>query len=150
MKKNISKAGVLAACLQKQAELIESFESRVDASKADTYSHNQSASQSEDRAAGKMELLNTYRHELAFAKSEMNFLKSLEATIECAKAEPGAMVITNHLNFFIGVSSEKIEVDGAEVFGISTNAPIYKMMEGMGKEDKFQFNKKEYIIEDVY
>ena len=150
MKKNISKAGVLAACLQKQEELIESFESRVNESKADTYSHNQSASQSEDRTAGKMELLNTYRNELAFVKSEMDFLKSLDATIEHAKAEPGAMVITNHLNFFIGVSSEKIEVDGAEVFGISTNAPIYKMMQGMGNGDKFRFNKREYKIEDVY
>lgn len=150
MKKNISKAAVLAACLQKQEELIENFESRVNESKADTYSHSQSESQSEDRTAGKMELLNTYRHELAFAKSEMNFLKSLNATIAHAKAEAGAMVITNHLNFFIGVSSEKIEVDGTEVFGVSTNAPIYKTMEGMGKKDKFLFNKKEYIIEDVY
>lgn len=150
MKKNITKAGVLQACLKKQEELIESFESRVNESKADTYSQNQSASQSEDRSAGKMELLATYRNELAFAKSEMGFLRSLNATTENSKVEPGAMVITNHLNFFISVSSEKIEVEGEEVFGISTNAPIYKMMEGMQKKDKFSFNEKEYIIEEVY
>ncbi|MEO8415240.1 MAG: hypothetical protein ABI472_16395 [Ginsengibacter sp.] len=150
MKKNINKADVLATCLQKQEELIESFENRVNESKADTISRNHSASQSEDRTAGKMELLNTYRNELAFAKSEMGFLRSLDATMKHTRVEPGAMVITKQLNFFIGVSSEKIEVNGEEVFGISTNAPIYKMMEGMGKDDKFQFNKIEYIIEAVY
>ncbi len=150
MKKKITKADVLAACLQKQEELIENFENRVNESKNDVYTQNQSASQSEDRTAGKMELLNTYKNEMAFAKSEMSFLKSLDPTILHSKAEPGAMVITNHLNFFIGVSSEKIEVDGEEIFGISTNAPIYKMMEGMGKDDKFRFNEKEYTIEDLY
>jgi hypothetical protein len=149
MKKSITKKNVLKACVQKQEELIDNFEKRVDEWRTDAYTQDQSASQSEDRTPGKIELLNTYKNELAFAKSEMAFLKSLDPDFGHDHAEAGALIVTNHLNFFIGVSSEKIEVDGEEIFGISTNAPIYKVMEGKKKGDKFKFNEKEYKIEKV-
>jgi hypothetical protein len=47
------------------------------------------------------------------------------------------------------VSSEKVEVNGESVFGISTKAPIYANMRGLEK-GKFQFNETHYVIEDVY
>ena len=149
MKKNITKKMILDACLQKQEELVESFEGRVNMMKSDTYDQNQSASQSEDRTAGKVDLLNTYKTELVFARREMEYLKSLDASAKNAKVEPGALVLTERMNFFIGVSTEKIEVEGEKIFGISTSAPIYKSMEGLEKGAKFKFNETGYTIEDV-
>ena len=150
MKKNINKADVLAACLQNKEELIKSFEDRVAEARDDAYAQNQSASQSEDRTIGEIDLLNTYENELAFAQSELSFLKSLDAGIKSSKAEPGAIVITNHLTFFIGVSNEKIEMNGEEIVCVSTNAPLYKMMEGLQKNDHFHFNETQYKIENIY
>jgi hypothetical protein len=46
---------------------------------------------------------------------------------------------------FIGVSSEKVEVNGESVFGISTKAHLW-----IRKGSKFQFNETHYVIEDVY
>ncbi len=147
---NISKDQVLEACTQKQEELIKNFESRVNTSSADAYDDNQSASQSEDRTAGKIDLLSTFENELAFAQTEMAFLKSLDPSKENTKVEPGAVVLTNHLNFFIGVSSEKMEVDGEDIFGISTKAPIYASMQDKQKGDSFEYNEKVYEIQEVY
>lgn len=147
---NITKHQVLKACLQKQEELIKNFESRVNVSAADAYNNNESASQSEDRTAGKIELLSTFNNELAFARTEINFLKSLNPAKQNKKVEPGAVVITNHLNFFIGVSSEKIEVGGEDVFGISTKAPIYSYMQDKEKGDSFKYNEKVYEIQEIY
>ncbi len=149
MKKNITKKMVLDACLQKQEELVQSFEGRVNMMKSDTYSQNQSASQSEDRTAGKVDLLNTYKTELAFASREMQYLKSLDASAENTKVEPGALVLTDGMNFFIGVSTEKVEVEDEDFYGISTNAPIYKSMEGLEKGAKFTFNDTAYKIESI-
>ena len=149
MKKKITKKMVLDASLQKQEELVKSFEGRVDMMKADTYSQDQSDSQSEDRTAGKVDLLSTYKTELAFARQEMEHLKSLDASAESTKVEPGAVVLTNRMNFFIGVSSEKLTIDGEEIYGISTNAPIYQPMAGLEKGAKFKFNETEYAIEDI-
>lgn len=150
MKKNINKADVLAACLQNKEQSIKNFENRVNESRSDAYSQNQSASQSEDRTAGKIDLLSSYKNELAFAQSELASLKSLDADIENSKVELGAIVITNQSIFFIAVSNDKIEVNGEEIFCISTNAPIYKMMDGLQKNDKFSFKEEEYAIENVY
>lgn len=149
MKENITKKMVLDACLQKQEELVQSFEGRVNMMKSDTYSQNQSASQSEDRTAGKVDLLNTYKTELAFASREMEYLKSLDSTAENTKVEPGALVLTDVMNFFIGVSTEKVEVEDEDFYGISTNAPIYKSMQGLEKGAKFTFNDTAYKIESI-
>jgi hypothetical protein len=55
MKSRIVKAQILEACIQKQHELIDNFKQRE--MNSDTFSQNESASQSEDRRAGKYELL---------------------------------------------------------------------------------------------
>jgi hypothetical protein len=150
MKNNISKSAILQACMNKQEQLIENFESRVTTTKTDAFSRDHSASQSESRTANNIELLTVYENELAFAKAEYDFLKSFEPLTIKTKAEVGAVVVTNKLTFFISVSVEKVEVDGGVVYGISAQAPIYAAMEGKEKGDKFKYNEAEYEIEDVY
>ena len=150
MKKKIAKSQILDACMQKQEELIKSFEDRVNVSKADAYDHEHSASQTENRTAGKVDLLRTFEKELGFVRMEMEFLKSLNPEKINTAVEAGAVVITNRMNFFIAVSSEKIEVDGEMIFGMSTKAPLYTAMQGMEKGKSFEFNGTEYEIEEVY
>ena len=116
----------------------------------DAYSQDHSASQSEDRTAGKVEILSTLERELAFVQMEMGYLKSLNPGKVNEKVEPGAVVVTNQRTFFIAVSTEKVDIDGQEVFGISTKAPIYAVMEGLAKGDSFSFNGIDYKIENVY
>lgn len=149
MLKNITKKMVLDACMQKQEELVESFETRVNMMTSDTYNQNQSSSQSEDRTAGKVDLLNTIKTELAFARQELEYLKTLDASAANTKVEPGALVLTDGMNFFIGVSSEKIEIDDEVIYGISTNAPIYKSMEGLKAGDSFKYNDSTSRIKSI-
>ena len=150
MKSRIDKTRILEACIQKQDELIDNFTQREAEMNKDTFSQNESASQSEDRRAGKYELLKVIGDELAFAQEELAYLNRLDITKENTVVAPGAVVVTEQFVFFIGVSSEKVEVDGDTVLGISTKAPIYANMRGLEKGSKFQFNETHYIIEDVY
>ena len=147
---NISKEIILNACLEKQEELVNSFDSRVTEMREDAYTQEHSASQSEDRTAGKVEILSTLEKELAFVQMEMGYLKSINAGKVNEIVEPGAVVVTNQRTFFIAVSTEKVAIDGKEIFGISTKAPIYFAMEGLKKGDKFSFNGIDYEIEIVY
>lgn len=83
---------------------------------ADASVSDRSASQSEDRNAGNVEVLNTMEEELEFAQMEMGFLKSLDVAQVSIQVEPGAIVVTNQRIFFIAVSSEKVEIDGEVIF----------------------------------
>lgn len=150
MSNKIPKQKIYDACLHKQEELIKNFEERVAEMNADVYNQNQSASQSENRQAGKIDVLNTLDKELGFARMEMSYLQSLNPQKQNEKAEPGAVVTTNLRTFYIAVSSETIEADGQEIFGISTRAPLYHQMEGKQKGDSFEFNGTAYKIESIY
>jgi hypothetical protein len=150
MKTRIDKSSILAACIEKQNELIANFQKREAEMNADTFSQNESPSQSEDRRAGKYELLKAIGDELAFAQEELVYLNTLNAEKENIIVGPGAVVATEQFTFFIGVSSEKVIVNSVEIFGISTKAPIYANMRGLEKGNDFQFNETHYVIKDVY
>jgi hypothetical protein len=94
MKNRIDKNQILQACIEKQEELIDHFKKRESEVNDDTFSQMESASQSEDRRAGKYELLKALGDELAFAQHELAYLHSLDMTKECSVVEPGAIVVT--------------------------------------------------------
>jgi hypothetical protein len=150
MKNRIDKNGILQACIEKQNELIDHFKKREAEVNDDTFSQNESASQSEDRRAGKYELLKALGDELAFAQQELAYLNALDVTKESSVVESGATIVTDQLIFFIGISSEKVEIEGVTIVGISTRAPIYANMKGLQKGSSFQFNETNYVIEEVY
>ena len=117
MKKKISKQEVVTICIQKQEEQVENFDNRVTSMKSDINNKDNSASQSEDRQAGNVELLSVYEKELAFSATDLNYLKSLTTIAENSTVQPGALVITNETVFFIGISTEKFEINGETVIG---------------------------------
>ncbi|MEO7309403.1 MAG: hypothetical protein ABIX01_03320 [Chitinophagaceae bacterium] len=150
MKKKITKQQVLDICIQKQEEQVENFDSRVNSMKLDINNKDYSASQSEDRQAGKTELLRIYERELTFSTNDLNTLQSIDPTVEYSTVQPGALVTTDQLLFFIAISTEKFEIGGATVIGISARAPIYQAMLGLAKGDSFKFNDMDYLIEALY
>ncbi len=146
----IRKNLILDACIEKQNELIDGFKNRLKTMESDAFEHNHTPSQSENQTAGKIELLNAMGNELDFALREMEFLKTLNADKQSTMVEPGAVVVTEKMTFYICVSIEEIEVEGKPFFGISTKAPIYANMRGLVKGDSFSFNETTYIIRNIY
>lgn len=150
MKKKIDKQELLKICIQKQEEQVANFSSRVASMKSDLDSNSNSASQTEDRTAGNAEILHNYEQELAFSATDLNYLKSINPDTEYSTVEPGALVVTKELRFLISISTEKFEIDGDTIVGISDRAPIYQGMQGLAKGDSFKFNETEYLIEEIY
>jgi hypothetical protein len=147
---NIPKKLILEACLHKQNDLIDGFTNRLEIMETDAVDYDHSPSQSESRTAGKMELINAIGNELTFAQREMEFLRSLDSSKVCDIVEPGAVVITNKMTFYICVSIENFEVAGKDFFGMSYKAPLYAEMRGLKKESSFKYNETEYYILDIY
>ncbi len=150
MDKIIDKNKIHTVYLEKQKEEVDNFETRVKTLKADVSANDQSASQSEERTAGDMELLRNYEKELNFSRMEMTSLQSLNPAVAHTKVEPGAIVVTNQLNFYISIPMEKIEIDGETFIGISVKAPIYAAMQDKKKGDTFSFNETKYTILDLH
>lgn len=65
------------------------------------------------------------------------------------KVEPGALVLTKTLNFYIGVSASMFKYEGKTYIGLETNAPIYAALMNAKAGDQIQFNGQTYDIEEV-
>ncbi len=83
------------------------------------------------------------------AKSDLAFLENLEIHPRDA-VSLGALVQTDLLCFYIGITLPAFECEGKKVVGISTDAPIFGQMIGKKKGDTFEFHGRKYHIEAVY
>jgi len=66
-----------------------------------------------------------------------------------SEVEPGAIVHVWGRYFVISVSTDKFTCDGHELMGISTQAPIYKVMEGKRAGEACTFNGRALMVEEV-
>ena len=146
----IAKASILSTCIQKQQELIDHFSQRMEDVKTEAYNNNETPSQTDEGSNSPEEFLQTLSQELDFAIAEMEVLRSIDTTNVAVQVERGAVVVTNHRTFYIGVSSEGIEIDGQKIFGMSEHAPLYNHMKGLRKGDSVEYNKTKYQIEDIF
>lgn len=147
---NKNKPNILQACLDFQENQVERFENRLETIKADMNNQDNSPSQTENRNTGKLEIYSNYEKELIFAKMELSVLNSIKPDSVNEEVELGTVVYTKSMNFFISVSIGKFSANGEEFVGISTQAPIYKVMAGLKKGDTFSFNENSYVIEDLF
>ncbi len=65
------------------------------------------------------------------------------------KVEPGALVLTDSLNFYMGISTKQFQQDGKTFIGINTDAPIYKALEGAKAGNNIEFNGKKYKVLEI-
>lgn len=64
-------------------------------------------------------------------------------------AEPGAVVVLDDQVYVIGVATEPFQVDGREVVGISTDAPIWLALRGTRAGDTFTFDGRTRHVDAV-
>lgn len=61
----------------------------------------------------------------------------------------GNVVLTDKLNFVIGLSFKDFEWENKKFVGISTQAPIFDALVGKRAGDKLEFNGIDYTIEEI-
>lgn len=68
---------------------------------------------------------------------------------QSAIAEPGSLVLTDNGQFFIAVSAGSFSLDGKQYFVISPASPVAKVLIGLKKGDKANFNGKVFTLTAV-
>lgn len=147
------KKKVLQKARDRQNEIINDFQTRIDELKAgqtmlneEQYTSDQQASDSSDN-----EVINNLKVQINFLDEEMNILKRMEVgDREHDRVVIGSIVKTDKQTFFPSVSIEYFDVDGQELFGISTKAPLYEVMKGKKAGDEFSYKNEHYRIEEIY
>lgn len=76
-------------------------------------------------------------------------LGSINPSIVYNKIQFGSLVKTDSAVFYISISLGKICIDSQEIFIISSQSPLAKLMLNLFKDSQFSFNGKVYTIHEV-
>jgi Transcription elongation factor, GreA/GreB, C-term len=88
-------------------------------------------------------------HKLHEAKTQLQILHSINPDIVTTKITLGSLVFTNHLVVLMCCAFPKITIHKQNVFGISPEAPLGKMLLGKSKGDVFEYNTTSYEILEI-
>jgi hypothetical protein len=99
-----------------------------------------------------IQMANAIGDQVSFANEEMTLLNNMMPTIQDIhdQVSLGSVVVTDKMIFFVSASIEQFEVDGIELFGLSTETPLYQTMKGKKKGDKFSYKDQHYTIVDLF
>lgn len=152
MSKQELKRQILESGKAKMQGVVNDFQDRVNDLKAVTVGeeNSETASQSEARVGGDMELIGTLTSQLDFAIMELDTLTRINPDESHDRVDFGAVVITDKRNLFVSTGIEEFECNGETYFGLSTKAPLYKNMAGSVVGDEISFHGINYTIKEIF
>ena len=148
------KKKMLDSSIKKHQTVIDDFQTNIKdllASEGNINEEEFDLSQQEFNAET-LQQVNRIADQLKFANDEMVTLYNMLPTIGTIHQDIqiGAAVVTDKDIFFVSASIERFEVDGLRVFGLSTESPLFKVMEGKRSGNTFTYGKEKYVIKDVF
>lgn len=87
--------------------------------------------------------------QLAEAQKLRQVLLQINPAKSFGTIQTGSLVLTSEGNFYVAVSAGQFVVDGQTYVAISSASPIGAKMMGLKQGDRFQWNKKDYVITTV-
>ena len=84
------------------------------------------------------------------AVDTLNILKGVEIASIHTKAKSGTVILTSMGNYFLSVSAGNIKLDDVVYFAISPISPMGQLLLNKSKGDKFTFNSKSVIIQELF
>lgn len=127
------------------ATIEESFASETKSSAGDKHETGRAMLQLEREKAGnrlrEVEMMHN-------AFSRINFGNTSAEKEKAVKM--GSLVQTNVVNYFISVSLGQITIDNTDVYCISAQSPIGKLLLGKGIDDEVTFQTSNIKIEAIY
>src|SRR5690606_2119881 len=94
--------------------------------------------------------LNRYQQQLTIAGQDMNTLDKLTSSKQKSHAVSiGSLVQTDSGYYFMAISIGHVKIDEEEVFCISPQSPIGKLLVGLSLGDTFSFNGKTHNVVNI-
>lgn len=145
---SLNKEELYYKCLDEVNKRIEQYSDKLDTISGVDQEHKYHPDF--DEYGNKGEMLSEYEKNAAYldrVQGMKEVLANLDHSHRSETVRPGSVVETKNNYYFISVPLGEIDMDsGRVVYAISTEAPIYKHLEGKKAGDKFTFNDSEVEV----
>lgn len=150
MEKSVYKSKLIEKCLELQDKNIENSRIAMEDIQESAVDYGQPQEHYDSYKSQLLRKRDVFAQQYEQAKTDRELLEKVDIDKECKTASFGAVVVTNKQKFFICISVGKIIFNDETIFGISLKVPLFKSMEGLKKNDEFEFNQKKYKIMDIF
>ncbi|WP_207425377.1 3-oxoacyl-ACP synthase [Pedobacter sp. SYSU D00535] len=146
------KKKLFSHCLSLAEERIRTSEQAITSAREASENDTKSSAGDKYETTREMMQQEISRNEIQLleARKQKHLLSSINPERTCTRAENGSVVITNQGSFYLAISAGQVVIDGTTYYVISTASPIGQRITGLKQGEFFQFNNKEYRIEDIY
>ncbi|MFN8354708.1 MAG: hypothetical protein U0Y10_09690 [Spirosomataceae bacterium] len=148
-----TKTLIFSEMIKRQKELIHQVEHSLSTIEANAEVGEEAGfgGEAEARREASMELLEAGSPHYDHNWRDLQLLEKLASELEeGSEIAPGSVVLTDSLNFVIGVSMTPFEVEQKRYIGISTHAPIFASLVGKQIGQIIHLGNKTYVIEDIF
>lgn len=137
-------------CLDTVNEQIERYQKQMDQIKESMEANDIKTDYDEDNKGQLLSDFEKYAGRLSDSQQMKESLSQIDPDHYSETINFGSVVETSGNYYFVSVPIGEISMeDGSSVYAISTEAPIYKKMEGKKEGDSFNFNDEEIKITAV-
>ncbi|MFV0566577.1 MAG: hypothetical protein ACK5NB_12200 [Flavobacteriaceae bacterium] len=145
-----TKQQLLQECHARVDKRINDYKEEINLLKEAIADNDKVDSESEDGSGSK--LLDDLEKNIAYLNDAQNMkeqLKLVKTNILSDNVVLGSAVKTNIMNFYIAVSSGKIELETETYYAISLSSPIGQLLKNKTAKDSFTFNNNHYVINEI-
>ncbi|MFN8437966.1 MAG: hypothetical protein U0V72_10015 [Cytophagales bacterium] len=145
-----TKTEVVEACLKYQSAQVETIKKQL--SQILESANDESDGEDEGGESFKEQLQverEMYNKKLREATETLELVKRVDGKKYSDQISSGSLVKTTEQTFFICTSIGELKLNGSSCFVISTSSPIYSILAGKKKGEKYKFRDKEVEILEV-
>lgn len=138
-------------CLEFASEKVNSLEAELASMRQAVQSESKSTAGDKHETGRAMIHLEQEKlhQQLAEAQQLLAELEQIRPEQTCETVQKGALVQTDRTTFYVAVGLGKVNLEGQDIFVVSSQSPIGKQMLGKRLGERFHMNTTEYVITSV-
>jgi len=148
---------IIQACLDQQKELADTARREMDSAQQQSNDYGANVDRYDSYRTKMMRARDMYAKQLSNANAGIRVLQSLLAAPAPAKADHGAIVVTDKQKFFLSIGAGKFlvphratpEMLQETFFAISAQTPVYMALKGKSAGDSITLNGMTQTIIDI-
>ncbi|MCB9183713.1 MAG: hypothetical protein H6591_07320 [Flavobacteriales bacterium] len=146
-----TKRAVLKAARTRMHDTAAELRARIEELRSVTLGDDnaESASQTESRRGGDLDLLNSTGTQLEHLLLDIERLESIDPEATMNSVQFGAVVHTNERNLLIGFSLEEFDALGRRYLGVTPKAPLVQALHGRKEGEEVAVNGLAYVLLEI-
>jgi hypothetical protein len=145
-----TKSEVLDACIKYQTNQVDTIKKQLNQILESANNENEGEDEGGESFREQLQVeREMYNKKLKEATENLEIVRRIDPKKYSEQISVGSLIKTSEQTFFISTGLGELKINGLSCYVISTSSPVYNMLSGKRKGEKYQFRDKTVEILEV-